>query len=118
MSRPEVVKRIWEYVRAHNLQDPSNRKYIQCDTKLQAIFKKKRVDCFSMNRLLTSHMGARDEVAIRSEIDRDVDEPLESQGKEETAAPDGAREAQRRVSLLLGKDVDLAKVYAVLWNVP
>lgn len=109
MSRPEVVKRIWEYVRSHSLQDPANRKYIQCDAKLQAVFRKKRVDCFSMNRLLTSHMGAQDEVATNSKVEEDSDGSSET--REETlAASDRENEARQRLFLLLGRDADLTRV--------
>ena len=67
MPRPAVVKKIWEYVRLHNLQDPSNKRYIICDDKLQAVFKKKRVECFGMNRLLSEHLGSMEEMADGSE---------------------------------------------------
>lgn len=52
LSRPQVVKRLWEYIREHQLQNPSNRKQILCDDKLQAVFKVAAVDMFTMNKLL------------------------------------------------------------------
>lgn len=63
MSRPTVVKKIWEYVKARDLQDPKNKKIIICDEKLELVFKKKRVDCFGMNRLLTNHLRAPGEIS-------------------------------------------------------
>ncbi|KAH7102354.1 SWIB-domain-containing protein [Auriculariales sp. MPI-PUGE-AT-0066] len=49
LSRPQVVKRLWEYIREHKLQNPENRKKILCDTKLRAVFKQDSVDMFTMN---------------------------------------------------------------------
>lgn len=58
MSRPQVVKRIWAYVREHNLQDPLNRRFFNCDIKMEAVFKKKRVECFAMNKILSAHLSS------------------------------------------------------------
>lgn len=57
-----MVKKIWEYVRRHNLQDLKNKRVFICDEKLEAVFKRKRVDCFKMNRILTSHLHTQEEV--------------------------------------------------------
>ena len=38
LSRGEVVKRIWVYIREHDLQDPSNRRKILADPKMETIF--------------------------------------------------------------------------------
>lgn len=38
MSRPEVVKKIWDYVKAKGLQDPSDKRYILCDDSLKPVF--------------------------------------------------------------------------------
>jgi upstream activation factor subunit UAF30 len=38
MPRSEVVKKIWVYIKAHNLQDPKDRKMINADEKLRKVF--------------------------------------------------------------------------------
>jgi len=38
MPRSEVVSKIWVYIKAHNLQDPSNRKMINADENLKKVF--------------------------------------------------------------------------------
>ena len=38
MPRPEVVKRIWAYVKEHGLQDPEDRRFILCDDKMKPVF--------------------------------------------------------------------------------
>jgi upstream activation factor subunit UAF30 len=52
LSRPQVVKKIWEHIKANNLQDPTNRKEIVCDDMLRAIFNVDRIDMFQMNKAL------------------------------------------------------------------
>lgn len=52
LSRPQVVKKIWEYIKANDLQDPSDKRQILCDEKLQSVFKTDKVHMFTMNKLL------------------------------------------------------------------
>lgn len=47
-----MVKKLWEYIKGNELQDPSDKRQIMCDEKLQAVFKQSRVDMFQMNKLL------------------------------------------------------------------
>ena len=53
MQRTEVTKKMWEYIKSHNLQNPSNRREILCDEKLEKLFKRKKVDMFKMTKLLS-----------------------------------------------------------------
>jgi upstream activation factor subunit UAF30 len=56
MSRTHVVKALWEHVKANNLQDPTDRRFILCDDALKRIFDgKERVSGFGMNKLLSIH---------------------------------------------------------------
>merc|ERR1712203_470587 len=43
LSRPEVVKRIWAYLKAHKLQDPENKQYFKPDAKMKPIFGEDKV---------------------------------------------------------------------------
>jgi upstream activation factor subunit UAF30 len=56
MTRPDVVKKLHEYFKAHNLQNPKNKKQIIFDEKLQLVFKRKTTDYFALNTLLTKHL--------------------------------------------------------------
>ncbi|VFQ69463.1 unnamed protein product [Cuscuta campestris] len=38
VSRSDAVKKVWEYIKAENLQNPANKKEIRCDDKLKTIF--------------------------------------------------------------------------------
>ncbi len=57
MSRGEVVKQIWVYIKKHDLQNPSNKRNIIADEKLLPIFGgKKEVTMFEMTKLVSSHL--------------------------------------------------------------
>ncbi|KAL3844398.1 hypothetical protein ACJIZ3_001801 [Penstemon smallii] len=55
-SRSGAVKKIWEYVKSKNLQNPSNRREIYCDDKLKTIFNgQEKVDFPGIAKLLSNH---------------------------------------------------------------
>jgi upstream activation factor subunit UAF30 len=56
LSRSEAVSKIWEYIRAHNLQNPENRREIIADDQLRRVFGKDKVTMFEMNKHLTAHL--------------------------------------------------------------
>ncbi|CAF9908586.1 MAG: hypothetical protein ALECFALPRED_004684 [Alectoria fallacina] len=61
LSRPQTVKRIWAYVRANDLQDPSDKRMIRCDDALRAVFKQDKVHMFTMNKILSQNLYVPDE---------------------------------------------------------
>ncbi|KAK7937236.1 Upstream activation factor subunit spp27 [Apiospora aurea] len=56
LPRPQVVKKLWEHIKANELQDPSDKRQILCDEKMYAIFKQAKVDMFQMNKLVGNHL--------------------------------------------------------------
>lgn len=58
LSRPQVVKKLWEYIRQHELQNPSNKKEIVCDDALRAVFAVDKIDMFRMNKVLGQYVGS------------------------------------------------------------
>ncbi|MEO7030984.1 MAG: SWIB/MDM2 domain-containing protein [Herbaspirillum sp.] len=57
LPRTEVTKKIWEYIKKHNLQNEANRRNIDADDKLKAIFGgKKQVSMFEMTKLVSNHL--------------------------------------------------------------
>lgn len=57
LPRTEVVKKLWDYIKAESLQDPKDKKMINSDDKLRAIFDgKKQVSMFEMTKLVSKHM--------------------------------------------------------------
>ena len=58
LPRSEVVKKIWEYIKKHDLQDAKDRRQINADESLGKIFGKKSVTMFEMNKHLSRHLTA------------------------------------------------------------
>jgi upstream activation factor subunit UAF30 len=56
LPRGQVVSKMWEYIRSHNLQNPENRREILADDKLRRVFGKDKVTMFEMNKHLTGHL--------------------------------------------------------------
>ena len=56
LPRTEVVSKVWEYIRKHNLQNPENKREILADKSLKAVFGKDSATMFEMNKLLSSHL--------------------------------------------------------------
>merc|ERR1712055_639178 len=55
LSRPEVVKRLWAYIKEKKLQDPENKQYFKPDTTMEPVFGKDKVRAFGMARFLKTH---------------------------------------------------------------
>lgn len=62
LSRPQTVKKIWEYVKSNELQDPSDKRQIVCDDAMRAVFKTDRVHMFTMNKILNQNLYAAEDV--------------------------------------------------------
>jgi upstream activation factor subunit UAF30 len=57
LPRTELTKRLWEYVRKHELQDSKDKRNIRADEKLLAIFDgKKVVSMFEMTQFANGHL--------------------------------------------------------------
>ncbi|MET4701838.1 upstream activation factor subunit UAF30 [Constrictibacter sp. MBR-5] len=56
LPRPQVVKKLWEYIKKHDLQNPENRREIMSDDKLRAVFGKDKVTMFEMNKYVAQHL--------------------------------------------------------------
>ena len=48
LSRPEVVKRLWAYIKEKKLQDPQNKQFFVPDKTMEPIFGKERIRAFGM----------------------------------------------------------------------
>jgi chromatin remodeling complex protein RSC6 len=56
LPRPEVVSKVWEYIKKNKLQDEKNKREINADSKLEKVFGKKKVTMFEMNKHLAAHL--------------------------------------------------------------
>ncbi len=58
MPRSEVVKQLWAYIKENGLQDQKNKRNINADDKLLAVFDgKKTVSMFEMTKLVSAHLS-------------------------------------------------------------
>ncbi|XP_024015787.1 DNA ligase 1 isoform X2 [Eutrema salsugineum] len=55
LSRADVVKRLWEYIKQNDLQDPCEKRRIICDEKLKELFEVDSFEDISVSKLLTNH---------------------------------------------------------------
>jgi chromatin remodeling complex protein RSC6 len=58
LPRTQVVKKLWDYVKAEGLQDSKNRRMINADAKLKPLFGgKKKVSMFEVSKLIAEHVS-------------------------------------------------------------
>jgi chromatin remodeling complex protein RSC6 len=57
LPRTAVTKALWDYIKAHNLQNPANKRNILCDAKLKAVMGKDEVTMFEMTGLVGKHLS-------------------------------------------------------------
>lgn len=58
LPRTEVVKKLWAYIRKNNLQDAKEKRMINADDKLKAVFGgKKQVSMFEMTKLVNKQLS-------------------------------------------------------------
>ena len=57
VARTQVIKKLWDYIKAHNLQDGANKRNINADAKLLAVFGKPQVTMFELAGILSKHLA-------------------------------------------------------------
>lgn len=56
MPRTEVTSQIWKYIKRNNLQDKANRRMINADEKLRALFGKPQASMFELTKYVSKHL--------------------------------------------------------------
>ena len=57
IPRTELTKKLWDYIKSNDLQNPENRREILADAKLKAVFDgKDKVSMFEMTKLVSNHV--------------------------------------------------------------
>ena len=62
-SRPQTVKKIWAHIKEFDLQDATDKRYINCDDAMRELFGVSRLHMFTMNKLLSKHFISKEEKA-------------------------------------------------------
>jgi chromatin remodeling complex protein RSC6 len=59
LPRSELIKKLWAYIREHDLQDKNKKTLINADDNLKAVFNgKSQVTMFEMTKLVSGHLVA------------------------------------------------------------
>jgi DNA topoisomerase-3 len=57
VARTEVIRLLWDYIKAQGLQDPTNKRAINADAKLLAVFGKPQVNMFELAGIVGKHLS-------------------------------------------------------------
>jgi DNA topoisomerase-3 len=57
ITRQQAIKKLWDYIKAHNLQDPKDKRVINADAKLQAVLGAPSVGMFALAGAVGPHLG-------------------------------------------------------------
>ncbi|KAL6844408.1 hypothetical protein ACP4OV_026081 [Aristida adscensionis] len=79
MSRTQIVKQLWAYIRQNNLQDPDDKRKIICNDELRVVFGTDTTDMFKMNKLLAKHITPLDQKDQIREVKRSKPPTVASQ---------------------------------------
>jgi upstream activation factor subunit UAF30 len=58
VTRAEAVKKLWEYVKKRDLQNPENKREILADDNLKPLFGKDKITMFEVGKIINSHLLA------------------------------------------------------------
>ncbi len=56
MTRAQVTSKIWEYIKAHSLQDSKDKRQINPDAKLTPVIGKDQISMFKMTAAVSKHL--------------------------------------------------------------
>ena len=57
VARTEVIKKLWDYIKANGLQDAANKRAINADAKLLPVFGKPQITMFELAGIVGKHLG-------------------------------------------------------------
>ncbi|MDC0886271.1 SWIB/MDM2 domain-containing protein [Altererythrobacter sp.] len=57
MTRAQVTSKVWEYIKAHDLQDSKDKRQINPDAKLGAVIGKDQISMFKMTAAVSKHLS-------------------------------------------------------------
>jgi DNA topoisomerase-3 len=60
VARTQVIKKLWDYIKAENLQDATNKRAINADAKLLAVFGKPQVTMFELAGIVGKHLSKQE----------------------------------------------------------
>ncbi len=58
LARSEITKRVWDYIKSHNLQDATDRRQINADETLKRVVGRDQVSMFELTKFINQHVKA------------------------------------------------------------
>lgn len=58
LPRTEIVKKLWDYIKANGLQDKKNKRCINADAKLKPLFGKNQITMFEVGGIISKNVTA------------------------------------------------------------
>lgn len=71
-TRPIILQAMWQYIKTHQLQDPNEREYINCDKYFEQVFEVPRIKFTEIPRRLQTLLLPPDPIAIQHVINKDA----------------------------------------------
>ncbi len=56
LPRTEIIKKMWDYIKKHDLQDKKNKRMINADEKLKPLFGKNQVSMFELAKVVNNQV--------------------------------------------------------------
>lgn len=56
LPRTEIVKKVWDHIKKHNLQDKNNKRMINADDKTKSLFGKDQISMFDLAKIVNNHI--------------------------------------------------------------
>lgn len=82
LSRPQVTKRLWAYIKGNNLQKPGDGRVILCDAALKTLFGVDSINMFKMTKEVNKHLRV-DDREVKEEDDEEEEEEDEDDSDDE-----------------------------------
>ena len=102
MSRPQVTKRVWDYIKEKNLQNPADRRFILCDPVLKSLFGGvEKIHMFKMPKAINKHVRyndreGEDEEEEEKEDEVDSDDEGDSRKRKASSAAKAKTEKKKK----------------------
>ncbi|EFN60104.1 hypothetical protein CHLNCDRAFT_49597 [Chlorella variabilis] len=87
LPRTQVVKRLWEYIKEHGLQDPKDKRTIIFDDKLKTLFTGTKCNMFKLQKHLSKHCKTSDVVGGSDDDEGSEEEGEDDDDEEEEERP-------------------------------
>ncbi|KAG9409460.1 hypothetical protein AC1031_019719 [Aphanomyces cochlioides] len=93
-SRPQLVKKMWEYIREQGLQDPNDKRTIILNDALKNVFQRDSFTMFSMNKYLKRHVLKPEDLPAGGWADVQRDGESSEEDEEKTAEKERKKAAK------------------------